>query len=497
MTDDPRVTIVVSPRERFSLSERALSSIYEHTTLPFKLIYVAGGMPEHMRQSLEREASSRGFELVLRSQYLSPNQARNVAIPLVGTEYIAFLDSDALVAPNWLEHLLRCADETGAWAIGPLYLIREFEHGVIHMAGGQLSLEKSGDKRFLLDEQHLYDTPIARVKTRLTRRQCDYVEFHCMLVRSDVFARLGPLDENLLALHEERDFCMSVTEAGGRVYLEPKSIVTYVPPPPIEWWDLPYFMLRWSEEWSLASVRAFNKKRGITGVRHTSDTSEAYEEGTVVGFASAWRSRVAGTRFSNTDADPIGPRDQARLMTATFASVDRQHLSLQVRDNRGKLIDDLIDAPVSDVIKTISSLPDPEFRYYLAFHLNRSDQENAPMLIRLSQITKEQCAELSHLALLVLQTSEDCYECWIATQARSLKSALTSSDVSEEAVGDSAQTNAVDVAGSLSNENGGNGTGQVSRIKLLNGQVGRLLSQSELVGIDIASLLARPGSYLN
>jgi hypothetical protein len=33
----PQVTIVVSPRERFSYTKESLESIYEHTQIPFKL----------------------------------------------------------------------------------------------------------------------------------------------------------------------------------------------------------------------------------------------------------------------------------------------------------------------------------------------------------------------------------------------------------------------------------------------------------------------------
>ena len=100
MTTDARVTIVVSPRERFSLSERALASIYEQTKSPFRLIYVTGRAPDRVRESLEREAVGKGFELIHTPNYLSPNQARNLAIPKVDTEYIVFLDNDALVAPH-------------------------------------------------------------------------------------------------------------------------------------------------------------------------------------------------------------------------------------------------------------------------------------------------------------------------------------------------------------------------------------------------------------
>jgi hypothetical protein len=56
---------------------------------------------------------------------------------------------------------------------------------------------------------------------------------------------------------------MTVREHGGRVWFEPGSIVTYVPPPPVRWSDLPYFLLRWSKEWTVPGRQRFMKKWGL------------------------------------------------------------------------------------------------------------------------------------------------------------------------------------------------------------------------------------------
>ena len=147
-----------------------------------------------------------------------------------------------------------------------------------------------------------------------------------MLVRTDVFDQIGLMDEKLPCLHEERDFCLTVSGAGGEIYIEPKAVVTYVPPPPCESWDLPYFMLRWSEAWIHSSVRHFNQKWGLASVRHISDISNNFAEGTVIGFGRAWRRRVAGTKvtFDSASHHGIRPLDQARLMIALLQSVDRE-----------------------------------------------------------------------------------------------------------------------------------------------------------------------------
>ena len=139
---DPQVTLVVVLRERFSLTERSLSSIYKNTPLPFHLVYVAGKAPSRVQRYLQRESSEKGFRLITTEHHISPNQARNLGLKEVKTKYVVFIDNDAVVAPGWLEGLVRCAEETGAWVVGPLCLIGEIGAGVVHVAGGHAPLQR-------------------------------------------------------------------------------------------------------------------------------------------------------------------------------------------------------------------------------------------------------------------------------------------------------------------------------------------------------------------
>ena len=73
----------------------------------------------------------------------------------------------------------------------------------------------------------------------------ELVEFHCVLIRTDILARIGPLDEEILNDPHHVDFCMMVREAGGSIYLEPAAVVTQIAPPPVQWSDLAFFLQRW------------------------------------------------------------------------------------------------------------------------------------------------------------------------------------------------------------------------------------------------------------
>ena len=261
---DPKVTVVVVPRERFNITELALETLYEHTDLPFKLVYVDGNSPRHIKHYLEVQAKQKGFSLIRTEHFLSPNQARNLGVAQVDTKYVVFVDNDLLVQRGWLENLVQCADETGAWVVGPLYFEGKPEDQIIHMAGGHANLRQEQGKRELYTRHILHGKRLPAVRSQLQRGPTELVEFHCTLVRTEVLEKLGPLDEKLMSTPEHIDLCLAVQEAGGTVYFEPNSIVTYVTPPPFASTDLPFFLLRWSDAWNRTSLEHFRNKWNLT-----------------------------------------------------------------------------------------------------------------------------------------------------------------------------------------------------------------------------------------
>lgn len=257
----PIVTIVVVPRERFSYARKSLESIYENTIIPFKLIYVDGNSPHELKKYLKEQSQAKGFSLIRTEQYLYPNQSRNIGIQQVDTQYLVFVDNDVIVSPGWLSALVNCAEETNSSVVGPLMCQHEPIHSEIHFAGGEshIWVDKKGRRR-LREKMYSQGKALGHVQTILRRQETELAEFHCVLVRYSTFEKIGLLDEKMLNTKEHLDFCMMVREAGGSVYFEPTSVVTYVPGPPSQWSDLHYYMLRWSDEWTLKSLHRLQEK---------------------------------------------------------------------------------------------------------------------------------------------------------------------------------------------------------------------------------------------
>ena len=257
-----QVTIVVTPRERFSCTKQSLESIYEHTTIPFELIYVDGNSPANINRYLQQQARQKNFRHLRKNYYLSPNHARNLGLEFVNTKYVVFVDNDVIVSPSWLSYLVNCAEETDATVVGPLMCQNEPVHEIVHFAGGESHIFRDvKGRRRLREKMYLQGKKVKDIRDRLKRQETELAEFHCVLVRKNIFDSIGgKLDEAFHNTKEHLDFCMSVREAGEKVYFEPDSIATYLPGPPLEISDLHYYMLRWSNAWQLASLKRMREK---------------------------------------------------------------------------------------------------------------------------------------------------------------------------------------------------------------------------------------------
>ncbi|MBN9415210.1 hypothetical protein ABS71_02415 [bacterium SCN 62-11] len=305
----PKVTIVVAPRERFSPAADCFEHLVSRTPQAVQWIYVDTGIPEDLRQRIQAAAP---VEWITTARYASPNEARNAGLAAARGEYVIFLDNDVMVGSDWLEPLVRCADETGAWVVGPLYMIDD----QVHMAGGKLCFEDTPDGRILREEHQHADCTLQELE--LSRQPCDYVEFHCMLIRRE---RIEPLREELLSLHEHLDLCLSVQARGGSIYLEPASQVTYLTPPPFDTADIPFFTLRWCEAWNRSSTLYFKARWQVVSIPTEEDDVDALV------WARGHRRRLTGTSWRPIN---IPPEQHLAWIVAAFMAVDCHYFEVHL-----------------------------------------------------------------------------------------------------------------------------------------------------------------------
>lgn len=258
-----RVTIVVSPRERFEQAEMSLATIFARTDIPFRLIYVDGGSPRAIGAALEAGVKAAGHTYIRTERYLSPNQARNIAMPLVDTEYVAFLDNDVIFEPGWLAALIACADETGAGLVTPTILVgpeSRFPDLVIHHAGGVLDLTPTAEG-WDMHRRHGHEFErYLEARDTLVRGETGCTEFHVVLARKAMLDDIGPFDEQLIGFTDEIDLALSARKNGWKIVYEPTSVVAYAVGKAMTWRERPYFCLRWCTPLCMRAERYFYAK---------------------------------------------------------------------------------------------------------------------------------------------------------------------------------------------------------------------------------------------
>jgi glycosyltransferase involved in cell wall biosynthesis len=250
---DPLATIIVTPRERFAVARRALESVASNTPNAHRLIYVVGGASPDVQRYLEETCAARGYDLIIRPEFLAPNAARNIGLALANTKYVVFLDNDVVVEPGWLKALVDCAQEEDADIVSPLCLIGEPSDRELHTIGGRLIVENHNEKLSIHERHHSGPICLRDNPQRLRRQPSDYSEFHCALVRRAIFDRIGPLDEQITGAAEHVDLALHLRQLGSRGFVEPSAIVSYLPTA-YTVGDLDTYGRRWSEEWYFATM---------------------------------------------------------------------------------------------------------------------------------------------------------------------------------------------------------------------------------------------------
>ena len=252
------------PRERFSCAVASLENIIASTSGSYHLVYIDGNSPLAIARELASLCRQHGFTYLREERYLSPNQARNIGLGVITTQYVAFVDNDLFVEPGWLSSLLDCAEATGAWAVTPIVMEGSSRLPVVHMTGCDLIEDTfAGYTRILQRHRNMFQT-LAAVRPYLVREAVGGFEFHCVLLRTDVFAETCFLDERFLALQEHMDVSRQIRSNGGEVYFEPRAVVRYDNASAYQDYDREFFELRWSEDWSRQSIEHTRAKWGLS-----------------------------------------------------------------------------------------------------------------------------------------------------------------------------------------------------------------------------------------
>lgn len=160
------------------------------------------------------------LRLIENGRNLGFAKGNNVGIKLAlndGADYILLLNNDTKIEMNFLESLLKL----DAPIASPIVKFREFKDKP------KLMFDLGGFVNWWTGRTyHLnaYKEDLKGFKKRFFL-EADYVAGCCMLIKREVFERIGLLDEKYFIYFEDVDFCITAKKHGFKVIVDLKSVI--------------------------------------------------------------------------------------------------------------------------------------------------------------------------------------------------------------------------------------------------------------------------------
>jgi hypothetical protein len=135
-----------------------------------------------------------------------------------GASCVVLLNNDTVVAADFVDRLETAAAAYPAYGIiGPVIRYLDPPHEV--MTDGVVFNGPAAAGFFQRKIVPLVDSAVPPLT------EVDIVNGCCMLVRAEVFARIGLIDERFFLIHEESDFCLRAQRAGFRLGVIGEALV--------------------------------------------------------------------------------------------------------------------------------------------------------------------------------------------------------------------------------------------------------------------------------
>jgi GT2 family glycosyltransferase len=260
------VTIAVVPRDRFSKSAITIRSLIAYTPKPFRLVIVDAGTPVRYRKAMERAAEGHDDVQFLRThECLNSNAAKNFVLrEIADTEYLAFVENDNEVHEGWLEALINACEEEGAAVARPLIMERKILRTFPHFDQRFNKIEKTAEGNFgrhrILPRKRPLSSDVGSAREMTT-----VLETHVVLFKRWVFDRIGPFDEEINT-RQEVDLALALFDADIPIVFEPKSVVKYYRPPPVNRDERDYFFDRWNPKNAVRSHEIIEERWGVVNL---------------------------------------------------------------------------------------------------------------------------------------------------------------------------------------------------------------------------------------
>lgn len=256
-----KVTVVITPRDRYSGVIECIENLYNLTTEPFLLKVVDLDYPKEIKRQLIVLLADKENAELLEMGLIIPMEAMRNVRDTITTPYVMFLDNDSNVTEGWLAPLLEVAESDSKIAIvNPLTLEKAgVDIGAplrSHLFTNEITYLEIDGTDYLIEEKHFRralpeDIPKAVVPSEM-------FELHGVLFNTKI---LKEIELPQMVIREHIDIAIQLKKLGYKVFSQPNSIVIFDNlGTRMGLADMKFFFFRWNKALTWQSSRLFEKR---------------------------------------------------------------------------------------------------------------------------------------------------------------------------------------------------------------------------------------------
>lgn len=212
LKDNSKITIVIPNKDHLGDLKRCITSILEMSSYDnYEIIVVENNSStEEIFEYYEELSKNPRISVITYEGEFNYSRINNLGVSKAGGEYIILLNNDTqVITLNWMEELLMYAQREDVGAVGcKLY----YEDKTIQHAGVVIGLgahRTAGHTHYRVSSNNL------GYMGRLCYAQnVSAVTGACLMVKKDLYEKLGGLDENFKVSLNDVDFCLRLREKG-------------------------------------------------------------------------------------------------------------------------------------------------------------------------------------------------------------------------------------------------------------------------------------------
>jgi GT2 family glycosyltransferase len=214
--NEPLVSIIIPVRDNWRYTYACLKSILQNTKeVPFEVIIVNDQSTDETPEMLRRMS---GIQIINNPINLGWVKNCNNAADQAKGKYILLLNNDTEVMEGWLANLVEIAEgDDKVGVVGGKIL---YPDGRLQEAGSVMDREGWGQLYGRFGDPDRYEYNYVK--------ETDFITGVCLLIRKDVFLKLGGFDERYApAFYEEFDLEFAIREAGYKIMYQPRAVIVH------------------------------------------------------------------------------------------------------------------------------------------------------------------------------------------------------------------------------------------------------------------------------